>query len=180
MVEEVSGTSFEDFFRRYVSGLDEIPYDQFLTHAGLALKTESRKSADPGFFVGRSPEGPAVVSATPGSAAQVAGLRVNDPLVELNGAPISGRISAWMRERTPGEIHQSESAPRCRSANCPLRSGRAKKTTARWSMWRIRRKSSCVSVRAFCVEPRSKVRDRALNSSLDPKRSSRSQLQHGK
>ena len=104
VVEEVSGTSFEDFFRRYVSGLDEIPYDQFLTHAGLALKTESRKSADPGFFVGRSPEGPAVVSVTPGSAAQMAGLHVDDILVELNGAPISGRISAWMRERTPGEM----------------------------------------------------------------------------
>ena len=103
VAEEVSGTSFEDFFRRYVSGLDEIPYDQFLTHAGLALKTESRKSADPGFFVGRSPEGPTVVSVTPGSAAQAAGLRADDLLLELNGAPISGRISAWMRERTPGE-----------------------------------------------------------------------------
>jgi predicted metalloprotease with PDZ domain len=103
VVEEVSGTSFEDFFRRYVSGLDEIPYDQFLTHAGLSLKTESRKSADPGFFVGRSPEGPTVVSVTPGSAAQAAGLRADDLLLELNGAPISGRISAWMRERTPGE-----------------------------------------------------------------------------
>jgi len=104
VAEEVSGASFEDFFRRYVSGLDEIPYDQFLTHAGLALKTESRKSADPGFFVGRSPEGPTVVSVTPGSAAQTAGLHVDDILVELNGAPISGRISAWMRERTPGEM----------------------------------------------------------------------------
>jgi predicted metalloprotease with PDZ domain len=103
VVEEVSGASFEDFFRRYVSGLDEIPYDKFLAHAGLALKSESRKSADPGFFVGRSPEGPAVVSVTPGSAAQTAGLHVDDILVELNGAPISGRISAWMRERTPGE-----------------------------------------------------------------------------
>jgi predicted metalloprotease with PDZ domain len=103
VVEEVSGTNFEDFFRRYVSGLDEIPYDQFLSHAGLTLKSESRQSADPGFVVGRSPEGPAVVSVTPGSAAQMAGLHVDDILVELNDAPVSGRISAWMRERKPGE-----------------------------------------------------------------------------
>jgi predicted metalloprotease with PDZ domain len=103
VVEEVSGTSFEDFFRRYVSGLDEIPYDQFLSHAGLTLKSESRQSADPGFVVGRSPEGPAVVSVAPGSAAQMAGLHVDDILVELNDAPVSGRISAWMRERKPGE-----------------------------------------------------------------------------
>jgi predicted metalloprotease with PDZ domain len=103
VVEEAAGTSFEDFFRRYVSGLDEIPYDQFLTHAGLALKTESRKSADPGFYVTRSAEGPVVASVTPGSSAQAAGLHADDLLLELNGAAISGRISAWMRERTPGE-----------------------------------------------------------------------------
>ena len=104
VVEEVSGTSFEDFFRRYVSGLDEIPYDQFLTHAGLSLKTESRKSADPGFYITRSAEGPVVASVTSGSLAQAAGLRADDLLLELNGAPISGRVSAWMRERTPGEM----------------------------------------------------------------------------
>jgi len=102
-VEAISGTSFEDFFRRYVSGLDEIPYDQFLVHAGLVLKSESRLSADPGFLVGRSPQGPVVLTVTSGSAAQAAGLHVDDVLVELNGAPVSGRISAWLRERAPGE-----------------------------------------------------------------------------
>ena len=103
VVEEVSGASFENFFRRYVSGLDEIPYDQFLVRAGLSLKIESRKSADPGFFATRSAEGPVVASVTPGSPAQAAGLRADDLLLELNGAPISARISAWFRERAPGE-----------------------------------------------------------------------------
>jgi len=37
-VEEVSGKSFADFFRRYVSGTDEIPYNQFLSIAGLQIK----------------------------------------------------------------------------------------------------------------------------------------------
>jgi len=103
VVEEVSGKSFEDFFARYVSGLDEIPYDQFLVYAGLALKSEARRSADPGFYATRSAEGPVVAGVTPGSAAQTAGLRADDLLLELNGMPISGRIAAWMRERTPGE-----------------------------------------------------------------------------
>jgi predicted metalloprotease with PDZ domain len=103
VVEEVSGTSFEDFFRRYVSGLDEIPYDQFLSHAGLTLKSESRKSADPGFYATRSEAGPVVASVTPGSSAQAAGLRADDLLLELNGTPIPGRVSAWFRERAPGE-----------------------------------------------------------------------------
>ena len=38
VVEEVAGKSFEEFFRRYVAGADEIPYDDFFSVAGLALK----------------------------------------------------------------------------------------------------------------------------------------------
>jgi predicted metalloprotease with PDZ domain len=36
--EKIAGTSFEDFFSRYVAGVDEIPYDKFLSVAGLELK----------------------------------------------------------------------------------------------------------------------------------------------
>lgn len=45
VVEEVAGKSFEDFFRRYVSGTDEIPYNDFLGVAGLELKTEAAAGA---------------------------------------------------------------------------------------------------------------------------------------
>ena len=103
LVEELSGTSFEDFFRRYVSGLDEIPYDQFLVSAGLHLQSEARKSADLGFEMMRSPSGPAVSSVAQGSAAERAGLRADDVIVEVNGAPLPARFRAWMRERSPGE-----------------------------------------------------------------------------
>lgn len=37
-VEKVAGSDFHDFFRRYVAGVDEIPYDRFLSVAGLELK----------------------------------------------------------------------------------------------------------------------------------------------
>jgi len=40
-VEQVAGRSFEDFFRRYVSGVDELPYNQILSIAGLELKTDA-------------------------------------------------------------------------------------------------------------------------------------------
>jgi predicted metalloprotease with PDZ domain len=47
VVEEVAGRSFEDFFRRYVSGTDEIPYEDFLKVAGLGLKVENSRSPYP-------------------------------------------------------------------------------------------------------------------------------------
>jgi predicted metalloprotease with PDZ domain len=103
-VEEVSGKDFGDFFRRYVAGLDEIPYEQFLDHAALTLKIEMRQNADVGFVPGRSPSGILVSAVTPGSGAEAAGLHADDLLVSVNDAPVPGRLSKWLNERTPGEV----------------------------------------------------------------------------
>ncbi len=45
-VEEVAGKSFEDFFGRYVSGTAEIPYNDFLSIAGLELKASASEPED--------------------------------------------------------------------------------------------------------------------------------------
>jgi predicted metalloprotease with PDZ domain len=37
--EQVAGISFSDFFSRYVAGVEEIPYNDFLSAAGLELKS---------------------------------------------------------------------------------------------------------------------------------------------
>ncbi len=103
VVEQVSGQDFGKFFRSYVAGLDEIPYDQFLEHAGLSLKSEMRQSADLGFVPGRSPSGVLVASVAPGSPAEAAGLHADDVLVSVNGAPVPSRLTRWLNERTPGE-----------------------------------------------------------------------------
>lgn len=52
VVEEVTGKSFQDFFRRYVSGTDEIPYNDFLSIAGLELRAKDGSGpVDPGAHV---------------------------------------------------------------------------------------------------------------------------------
>jgi predicted metalloprotease with PDZ domain len=86
VVEEVSGKSFEDFFRRYVSGTDEIPYADFLSAAGLELKAQTAKTADLGFVPGRpSATGTTVSAVQAGSAAETAGLRDGDLIMRVNG-----------------------------------------------------------------------------------------------
>jgi len=45
VVEEVSGKSFADFFSRYVSGTEEIPYDKFLSIAGLEFQNASGRTS---------------------------------------------------------------------------------------------------------------------------------------
>jgi predicted metalloprotease with PDZ domain len=46
VVNEVAGRNFDDFFRRYVSGTDEIPYNDFLSIAGLELKSGGGDNSD--------------------------------------------------------------------------------------------------------------------------------------
>lgn len=103
--EEVAGTNFTDFFRGYVSGTEEIPYDKFFSAAGLELKVERRAAPDLGFWTTpRSPDAQTLVTqVVSGSTAEAAGLRAGDVLLTLNGQPMPRYLPAWLRDQKPGE-----------------------------------------------------------------------------
>jgi predicted metalloprotease with PDZ domain len=105
IAEEVAGAQFDDFFRRYVAGTDEIPYDKFFNAAGLELKVEKRAAPALGFWTtNRSPDAQTRVSqVVPGSAAETAGLQAGDALVTLNGQPMPRYLPMWLRQHEPGE-----------------------------------------------------------------------------
>jgi predicted metalloprotease with PDZ domain len=107
VAEEVAGKSLQDFFRGYISGVEEIPYDKFLGAAGLELKVETHRIADLGFWTagGRGGGATATVSqVVPGSTAEAAGLLVGDVLLELNGETVPAFFPQWVRQHSPGEI----------------------------------------------------------------------------
>ena len=103
MAEEVSGKSFEDFFRRFVSGTDEIPYDDFLSLAGWELKTEGSRTADLGFWPGAdSGKGISVSEVEAGGAAEAAGLRNGDFVVPPHDKS-KRDFSEFLRSRSAGD-----------------------------------------------------------------------------
>src|SRR5437588_3824404 len=80
--EKVAGSSFEEFFQKYVAGSEPFPYQQILGLAGLKLQAAEQRRATLGFGAERDASGLLTVrSVEPESSAAQAGLRAGDALV---------------------------------------------------------------------------------------------------
>lgn len=102
--EAVTGAKFDDFFHRYVSGVDEIPYDEFFRTVGLRLEKKPVTSADGGFtaFTNFGPS-PVVMSVVPGSESEKASLRPGDVILAINGSEPEANIVEQIAEMQPGD-----------------------------------------------------------------------------
>jgi len=105
-VRSATGRNFEEFWRRYVSGASEIPWDDYVGAAGWRVVLTETPDVDA--RIGSIP--PLVQGArwravaAPGSAAEAAGLRTGDELVRINGRPIidGTDVNAAVRAVGPG------------------------------------------------------------------------------
>jgi predicted metalloprotease with PDZ domain len=93
-----------DFFRRYVSGTEEIPFADFLGRAGLAIRDTGQRRAAFGFAINREGGGPATVDSLElESAAERAGLKDGDILLALDGEAVPRSPERWLRDHQPEE-----------------------------------------------------------------------------
>ncbi len=93
-----------DFFGRYISGSDEIPYSDFLARAGWTIRDTSQRRATLGFTVNRDNGAPASISSVDReSGAREAGLKEGDVLIALNGEPFPRAPERWLRDHQPDE-----------------------------------------------------------------------------
>ncbi|MBZ5701313.1 MAG: hypothetical protein LAN84_05650 [Acidobacteriia bacterium] len=101
--ERVAGGSFEEFFRRYVSGAEPLPYAAVLGLAGLEVREQQSSRAALGFAVEGDAAGQLRVSGPLSERAAVAGLREGDVILQWNGGEAPRKIARWLGERKPGE-----------------------------------------------------------------------------
>ncbi|NTV46220.1 MAG: M61 family metallopeptidase [Chlorobiales bacterium] len=91
LVDKVGGSSFSEFFKRYVDGTDELPYQTMLHYAGLEL----RKTVSDSPYIGAVTETnngfPVIKSIVPESPAQLCGLDQGDIVVAINGHSLLNR-----------------------------------------------------------------------------------------
>lgn len=94
MVEKISGTSFTDFWKRYVNGTDPVEYKKYLGYAGIRVKDLFEGNNTP--YLGAASkkiEGSIVISAVVrGTAAWTGGLNVNDEVILVDGIPVEAAI----------------------------------------------------------------------------------------
>ena len=102
--EAVSHADLGWFFTKYVSGTEEIPWNDFLRSAGLRVDSVVTTVPDLGFVASRNFDGPmSVVAVTPGSEAERAGLRVGDTITELQGKPAGEDSAQQLAHLSPGD-----------------------------------------------------------------------------
>ncbi len=93
-----------DFFRRYISGTDEIPFANFLGRAGLAIRDTGQRRAGFGFAITHEGGGPPTVgSVDPDSAAARAGVKDGDILLSLDGEAFPRSPDRWLHDHQPDE-----------------------------------------------------------------------------
>src|SRR6202011_761412 len=97
-------SNLNDFFARYVSGTEEIPFDNLLGRAGWLLKDTGQRRAAFGFTIRREGKtSPSVSGLEMGSAAQQAGIQDGDLLLNLNGEQPPRSPERWLRDHHPGD-----------------------------------------------------------------------------
>jgi predicted metalloprotease with PDZ domain len=91
------------FFQKYVSGVEEIPWDEFFGTVGLRVVRTSATVANLGFTAIQNFDSPPSVTRVElGSEAEKAGLAVGDVLLEINGKPATSHFEARLAELRPG------------------------------------------------------------------------------
>jgi len=84
--ETLSHRDLRDFFQKYVSGVDELPWDSLLSRVGLRVSATEVTYADPGFEAAQAfDQPPTVVQVDPQSEADRAGLKAGDIVLQMNG-----------------------------------------------------------------------------------------------
>ncbi len=101
--ETLSRADLRTFFLKYVSGTEEIPWDEFLAPVGLHLLKQEVAVAAPGFdAVQKFDQPPAVVRVQPGSEAERAGLKPDDVIVQINGKSVGRDFETQLAAHGPG------------------------------------------------------------------------------
>src|SRR2546428_2897904 len=103
-VEKVSGKNFDEFFGKYVNGVDPIPYNDFLSTVGLRLADQNQGKKEVFFGVNTKNDAGKILvtSVVRGSCAYLAGINVNDEIVAIDNFRVDD-LPKWIGYKKAGD-----------------------------------------------------------------------------
>jgi predicted metalloprotease with PDZ domain len=101
---KISGKEVSDFFTKYVAGVDELPYQEYLAWAGIATEVEQKQVATIGNVRLFGPQNSVMILDDDSPAAQ-AGLQRRDLLKAVNDTPIKNQrdLDTIIAAKAPGD-----------------------------------------------------------------------------
>jgi predicted metalloprotease with PDZ domain len=102
--EAVSQADLSSFFTKYVSGTEEIPWNDFFRSVGLRVMEQTSLLPDVGFMASHNFDGPlAVGSVAVGSDPEREGLRAGDIILEIQGKEVGQQSREELAKLKVGE-----------------------------------------------------------------------------
>jgi len=104
IASNIAGKDLSDFFSRYVAGVDELPFVEYLSWAGIDFKEEKEEFTSIGNLRIFGPRNRLTLIDSKGPAAS-AGVRRGDDLLEIDGQPINSQadIAMMVAGKKPGD-----------------------------------------------------------------------------
>lgn len=104
VIQSIAGFDLKPFFDRYLHGLEELPFDEYLSAFGLRLKDNAQESIPYTGLTFKSSNGRTLVKAVASdSPAQQAGICPGDELVALEGLRVeAGQWGDRLQDYPPG------------------------------------------------------------------------------
>jgi len=101
-LEVLTGDDFRDFFARYISGTEELPYDRYFAYVGLTLAHHQTEQTYAGIATSRAPGKPSTIARVDeNSAAARLHLQPGDVILEADGKAISGDFNQIVLKHDP-------------------------------------------------------------------------------
>ncbi|MDJ0553004.1 MAG: M61 family metallopeptidase [Microcoleaceae cyanobacterium MO_207.B10] len=115
VIENVAELDLDDFFDKYINGVDELPFDEYLRPFGLRLKREDNRWPHLGMNVVTENGHEIIKFVEAKGPAQLAGLDAGDELLAIDGFRVSAdKLSDRLKDYQPGDsievtvFHQDE------------------------------------------------------------------------
>ncbi len=105
-VEKFAGKNMDEFYRKYINGVDKMDYDQYLGYAGYKAVDEyaGLEGPDLGIRMVMVNGKLRISSILRGTSAWVDGLSVNDELISIDGVPATDPKTLMLNKRVGDKI----------------------------------------------------------------------------